>query len=199
LFFGDFLDSRLRGNDILIIMKKLTHEEVGKKRVTLDEIKKLRRNPIYVLCDNIRSIYNVGSIFRTSDAALIEKLYLTGYTPYPPRPEIEKVALGSTNSVPWEYVKNPVDAVNEMKAKGIKIASLEITDNSIKYNELTKNDFPLCLILGNELTGVSNELIAASDFSIEIPQYGFKHSMNVSVAYGIAVFEMVRKMSLQVI
>jgi 23S rRNA (guanosine2251-2'-O)-methyltransferase len=173
-------------------MKKLSHEEVGKKRISIEESKTIKRNPVYVLCDNIRSIYNVGSIFRTSDAALIEKLYLTGYTPYPPRPEIEKVALGSTGSVPWEYMKNPADTVMELKSKGIKIACLEIAENSRMYYDLSKNDFPLCLILGNELSGVSNELIALSDFSIEIPQYGFKHSMNVAVAYGIAVFEMVR-------
>src|SRR5436853_6205832 len=111
-------------------MRKLTHEEVGVKRKTLEEIQSLNRNPVYVLCDNIRSIYNVGSIFRTSDAAMIEKLYLTGYTPYPPRPEIEKVALGSTNSVPWEYIQNPLGAVKELKDKGIKIASLEITSSS---------------------------------------------------------------------
>ena len=173
-------------------MKKLTHEEVGRKRISLEEAKSVKRNPIYIICDNIRSIYNVGSIFRTSDAALIEKLYLTGYTPHPPRPEIEKVALGSTNSVPWEYFRNPVDAVSALKTKGVKIASLEIAENSRNYSDLKPEDFPLCLILGNELSGVSNELIELSDFSLEIPQYGFKHSMNVAVAYGIAVFEMIR-------
>jgi len=173
-------------------MRKLTHEELGKKRISLEDAKKVKRHPIFVMCDNIRSIYNIGSIFRTSDAALIEKLYLTGYTPYPPRPEIEKVALGSTNSVTWEYVKNPMEAVKKLKSNGVKIVPLEITQNSRSYTDITKLDFPLCLILGNELTGVSNELIENSDFSIEIPQYGFKHSMNVSVAYGIAVFEMVR-------
>ena len=173
-------------------MKKLTHEEVGAKRITLEETKTISRNPVFVLCDNIRSIYNVGSIFRTSDAALIEKLFLTGYTPHPPRQEIEKVALGSTEAVPWEYTKDPLSAVKELKAKGIKIVSLEIAQNSRRYDELNEKDFPLCLILGNELTGVSNELIELSDYSLEIPQYGFKHSMNVSVAYGIAVFEMVK-------
>ena len=173
-------------------MRKLTHEEVSKKRISLDETKEVKRHPIYVMCDNIRSIYNVGSIFRTSDAALIEKLYLTGYTPYPPRAEIEKVALGSTNAVPWEYVKNPMDAVRELKSKGIKIVPLEITQNSRNYTDIKKNDFPMCLILGNELTGISNELIEQADFSLEIPQYGFKHSINVSVAYGIAVFELVK-------
>ncbi|HEY3249997.1 MAG TPA: RNA methyltransferase [Ignavibacteria bacterium] len=172
-------------------MKKLSHEEVGKRRLPLDEAKAIRRHPIYVLCDNIRSIYNVGSIFRTSDAALIEKLYLTGYTPYPPRPEIEKVALGATNAVPWEYVKNPIDAVNSLKEKNIKIVPLEITTESRNYTDIAPGDFPLCLVLGNELTGISNEIIRVSDFSLEIPQYGFKHSINVSVAYGIAVFELV--------
>jgi tRNA G18 (ribose-2'-O)-methylase SpoU len=144
------------------------------------------------LCDNIRSIYNVGSIFRTSDAALIKKLYLTGYTPYPPRQEIEKVALGATEAVPWEYSKDPVEVINALKKKGVVIVPLEITSGSRNYTDIGKKDFPLCLILGNELTGVSNDIISRSDFSIEIPQYGFKHSMNVSVAYGIAVFELVR-------
>lgn len=173
-------------------MRKLTHEEVGKKRISLEESKTIKRKPIYVVCDNIRSIFNVGSIFRTSDAALIEKLYLTGYTPHPPRPEIEKVALGSTGSVQWEYVKNPIEVIDKMRNEGIKIACLEIAEKSRMYYELSKSDFPLCMIVGNELTGVSNELINLSDFSIEIPQFGFKHSMNVSVAYGIAVFEMVK-------
>lgn len=174
-------------------MRKLTHEEVGKKRITLDETKSIRRHPIYALADNIRSIYNVGSIFRTSDAALIEKLYLTGYTPYPPRQEIEKVALGATEAVPWEYVKDPMQAVKRIKEQGIKIVPLEITQNSRNYTDIESAEFPLCLILGNELTGVSNEIIELSDFSIEIPQYGFKHSINVSVAYGVAVMELVRK------
>lgn len=173
-------------------MKKLTHEEVGKKRIPLDKLGEVKRHPIYVMCDNIRSIYNVGSIFRTSDAALIDKLYLTGYTPYPPRPEIEKVALGSTEAVPWEYIKDPLDAVKRVKEKGIKIVPLEITQNSRNYTDITLADFPMCLILGNELTGVSNDIIELSDFSIEIPQYGFKHSINVSVAYGIAVMELVK-------
>jgi tRNA G18 (ribose-2'-O)-methylase SpoU len=173
-------------------MQKLAHDRVGEKRISLEEAKQVKRNPIYVLCDNIRSIYNVGSIFRTSDAALIEKLYLTGYTPYPPRAEIEKVALGATGSVPWQYIKDPLAAIDELKNKSIKIASLEITDAGRIYYKISKTDFPVCLILGNELTGVSNELIKRSDFSLEIPQYGCKHSMNVAVAYGIAVFEMVR-------
>lgn len=175
-------------------MRKLTHEEVGSKRISLEDAKKVKKHPIYAMCDNIRSIYNVGSIFRTSDAALIEKLYLTGYTPYPPRPEIEKVALGATDAVKWEYIKNPLEAIMKLKSEGIKIVPLEITQNSRNYTDIKEVDFPLCLILGNELTGVSNDIIALADFSIEIPQYGFKHSINVSVAYGIAVMELVKNL-----
>ena len=174
------------------MMKKLTHEEVGKKRISLEQSGIIKRNPIHVICDNIRSIYNVGSIFRTSDAALIEKLYLSGYTPHPPRPEIEKVALGATNSVPWEYHKSPLEIARQLKSAGNKIVPLEITTNSKNYFDLSEDDFPICLVLGNELTGVSNEVIDIADFALEIPQYGFKHSMNVSVAYGIAVFVLVR-------
>jgi tRNA G18 (ribose-2'-O)-methylase SpoU len=176
-------------------MRKLTHEEVGSKRLSLNDAKKAKKHPIYALCDNIRSIYNVGSIFRTSDAALIEKVYLTGYTPYPPRPEIEKVALGATDAVKWEYIKDPIEAIKKIKHEGIKIVPLEITQNSRNYTEIQISDFPLCLVLGNELTGVSNDIIALSDFSIEIPQYGFKHSINVSVAYGIAVMELVKNLN----
>lgn len=173
-------------------MKKLTHEEVGKKRIPLEELGKIKRHPVYVMCDNIRSIYNIGSIFRTSDAALIEKLYLTGYTPYPPRPEIEKVALGATDAVPWEYIKDPLEVIRKLKTEGIKIVPLEIAQSSRCYTQISASDYPLCLVLGNELTGVSNDIIALSDFCIEIPQFGFKHSMNVSVAYGIAVMELIR-------
>lgn len=178
-------------------MRKLTHEEISKKRKTLEEVQNIKRFPVHVVCDNIRSIYNVGSIFRTSDAALIEKLYLTGFTPYPPRPEIEKVALGSTKSVPWEYESNPLDVITKLKSQNISIGCLELTDKSRNYHELDEVKFPVCLILGNELTGVSNELISMSDFSLEIPQYGFKHSINVSVAYGIAIFEIIKSINQQ--
>lgn len=173
-------------------MRKLTHSEIKEQRKNLTEINNYKRNPVYVLCDNIRSIFNVGAIFRTSDAAFIEKIYLTGYTPYPPRKEIEKVALGATLSVPWEYKKDPLEIIKELKIKNIKIVSLEITDKRKYYWEIGKEDFPLCLILGNEITGVSKELIEASDYSIEIPMYGTKQSLNVSVACGIAIYEMVK-------
>ncbi len=178
-------------------MKKLSHDEISKKRSTLTTLHKVKKLPVYVVLNSIRSSYNVGSIFRTSDGAMIEKLYLCGYTPYPPdkenqtgKKEILKTALGSTESVKWEYAKDPKDIITELKDKGVKICALELTDNPKKYYEVSKTDFPLCLLVGNEITGVSQDLINLCDISIEIPQYGIKQSLNVAVAYGIAIFEL---------
>lgn len=178
-------------------MRKLSHEEIKSERKDIDKIDRHKRNPIYVLCDNIRSIFNVGSIFRTSDGAFIEKVYLTGYTPYPPRKEISKVALGATESVPWEYYKDPLEVVSILKNQGVKIAVLEITDEKNYYWKATKTDFPLCLIVGNEISGVSKELIDEADISFEIPMLGMKQSLNVSVAYGIAVYELMKKLNFE--
>lgn len=179
-------------------MKKLTHDEISQNRSTLETLHKVKKLPVYVLLNSIRSTYNVGSIFRTSDGAMIEKLYLCGYTPYPPatvnsqsgKKEILKTALGSTESVRWEYVKDPKEVVLKLKSEGIKICALEMTDESIPYHNVSKNDFPLCVIVGNEITGVSQELIDLCDFSVEIPQYGIKQSLNVAVAYGVMIFEL---------
>lgn len=171
-------------------MRKLSHDEISLKRSTLETISSVKKLPVYVILNSIRSNYNVGSIFRTSDGAMIEKLYLCGYTPHPPKKEILKTALGATESVNWEYFKDPLNVIKELKSKGIKICALELTENSIPYYELTKNDFPLALVVGNEISGVSQEILDHCDFSIEIPQYGIKQSLNVAVAYGIAVYEM---------
>jgi tRNA G18 (ribose-2'-O)-methylase SpoU len=178
-------------------MKKLTHEEISKNRSTVETLHKVKKLPVYVVLNSIRSNYNVGSIFRTSDGAMIEKLFLCGYTPYPPSPDLQsgkkeilKTALGSTESVKWEYVKDPKDILLNLKKDGIKICALEMTDKSIPYYNVKKEDFPLCVIIGNEITGVSQELIDLSDFSIEIPQFGIKQSLNVAVAYGVMIFEL---------
>lgn len=184
-------------------MKKLTHDEISDKRYTLENLHTTKKMPVYVVLNSIRSNYNVGSIFRTSDGAMIEKLYLCGYTPHPPvnplkksekvssgKKEILKTALGSTESVSWEYVKDPVQLVKDLKKEGIRICALELTSAGRLYYEVDRSDFPLCLIVGNEITGVSQELIDLCDFSIEIPQYGIKQSLNVAVAYGVAVFEL---------
>ncbi|NOX18974.1 MAG: RNA methyltransferase, partial [Chlorobi bacterium] len=153
-------------------MKKLKHDEITENRVTLETLDKADKMPVYVLLDNIRSSYNVGSIFRTSDGAMIKKLILCGYTPHPPKKEVLKTALGSHESVEWEYAKDSIEEIKKLKSDGVKICALEHTDKSIPYSEVTQKDFPLCMILGNEITGVSQELIDLCDFSIEIPQYG---------------------------
>ena len=178
-------------------MKKLSHEEISQKRSTLETLHKVKKLPVYVVLNSIRSNYNVGSIFRTSDGAMIEKLYLCGYTPYPTkkgssdgRKEILKTALGSTESVKWEYVKNPKEVILKLKGEGVKICALELTNKSIPYYKVSEKDFPLCLLIGNEITGVSQDLIELCDFAIEIPQYGIKQSLNVAVAYGVTIFEL---------
>ncbi len=144
------------------------------------------------LLDSVRSCYNVGSIFRTSDGALIRKLILTGFTPRPPRPEIEKTALGATRSIPWEYVTDPLDAAQVLTSAGYRLACLEQTDGSTDFSRLPRDIFPLCLVVGNELTGVSSRILSACDLGIEIPMHGTKHSLNVAVAYGIVIFELSR-------
>ncbi len=171
-------------------MKKLTHDEIAQKRSTLDTLDMVKKLPVYVLLDSIRSNYNVGSIFRTSDGVMIEKLFLCGYTPHPPKKEILKTALGSTESVSWEYIKSPKEVILKLKDEGIKICALELTTKSKQYYEVSTGDFPICILVGNEITGVSQELINLCDFSIEIPQYGIKQSLNVAVAYGVAIFEL---------
>lgn len=171
-------------------MKKLSHEEISLKRTSLDKIESVEKLPVYVLLNSIRSSYNVGSIFRTSDGAMIEKLYLCGYTPTPEKKEVAKTALGAQNSIKWEYIKDPKELILDMKKKGIKICALELTDKSIPYHRFTHLDFPVCLIVGNEISGVSQDLIELCDFSLEIPQYGIKQSLNVAVAYGISIFEL---------
>jgi tRNA G18 (ribose-2'-O)-methylase SpoU len=173
-------------------MRKLTHQEITSKRASLDTIGTASRLPVTVVVDNVRSLYNVGSIFRTSDGVLLEKLILTGFTPVPPRREIDKTALGATQSVPWEYVREPVDAVLQMKKAGYKACCLELADAMMPYYRVVPSDFPLCLVIGNEVTGVSKSTLAACDTALEIPQYGIKQSLNVAVAYGIAIFELNR-------
>ena len=170
-------------------MRKLSHDEIAQNRSTIETLHKVKKLPVFVLLNSIRSNYNVGSIFRTSDGAMIEKLYLCGYTPCPPKKEVLKTALGSTESVKWEYVKDAKNVISGLKKKEIQIVALELTDKSTPYHHTKYEDFPICLVVGNEITGVSQELLDLCDKSIEIPQYGIKQSLNVAVAYGIAIFE----------
>ena len=184
------LVGNLQLNLIEPYMKKLTHYQISQNRSTLETLHLVNKLPVYVLLDSIRSNYNVGSIFRTSDGAMIEKLYLCGYTPHPPKKEILKTALGAIDSVSWEYVNDPKEVILKLKEQGVKICALELTESRNEYYNVEESSLPLCLVVGNEITGVSQALLDLCDLSIEIPQYGIKQSLNVAVAYGIAIFEL---------
>ena len=173
-------------------MRKLSYQELLSQRKTAEAALNSIRHPISIVLDNIRSSYNVGSVFRTSDSAFVEEVLLCGFTPAPPRKEVHKTALGADQSVPWIYFANTLEAIEYKKKQGSKIVALELTENAKNYSDLTKDDFPLCLVVGNEISGISNEVLAQCDFAIEIPMYGVKHSLNVSVSAGIAIYNAVR-------
>lgn len=168
-------------------MRKLSYQEIFSQRPTLAELSTKDRFPIYALCENIRSLYNVGSLFRTSDAVRLNKLYLAGYTGYPPRKEIDKTALGAVDSVDWEHYKDPMDAVQFLKEANIPLIALEHTSKSVPFDKFDFK-FPFCLMLGNEVEGISEELVRESEASIDIPMFGLKQSLNVSVAYGVVMY-----------
>ncbi len=170
--------------------QKLRSEEMN--RLSPEAFRAAEKFPIYVLLQNIRSMWNVGAIFRSCDAARVEKVIITGYTATPPRKEIDKTALGATEWVAWEHVQNPLDAIASLKANGVKIAALEITTQALRYDSLSKEHFPLCLIVGNEVSGIDDDVLAMCDLALEIPQYGVKHSLNVAVSVGIALFELIK-------
>ena len=172
--------------------RKLLTGEIESRRNSLDHIPGAGRIPVIGMLDNIRSLYNVGSIFRTSDGALVQELYLSGYTPSPPRKEIDKTALGATKSVPWKHFADPFSAIKSAREAGARICVLEQTTMSRPYDSVKAEDFPICLVVGNELDGVTAEVVAEADLAIEIPMYGTKHSLNAAVAFGIAVFELAR-------
>ncbi len=150
------------------------------------------KHPIVLMLHNIRSMWNVGSMFRTADGAGIEKIILSGYTATPPRKEIDKTALGAQDTVAWEYHADPQELLKRMKHNGVRICGLEIAEGSRPCAALTHSDFPICLIVGNEVDGLEEELLQLCDEVLEIPQYGTKHSLNVAVAAGIVLFELVQ-------
>jgi tRNA G18 (ribose-2'-O)-methylase SpoU len=169
-------------------MRKLSHREIAEQRFTAGELRKMERFPIFVLLDDIRSLYNVGSIFRSADGARVTRLLLTGFTPSPPRKEIEKTALGATSTVPWEYVRDPLDALAPLRRDGVKICLVEHTDGSRPYDTVTASDLPICLVIGNEISGIRREIVESADMAVEIPMHGMKQSLNAAVAFGIAAF-----------
>jgi 23S rRNA (guanosine2251-2'-O)-methyltransferase len=172
--------------------KKLKLWELN--RVSEEEFRDQDKFPIIVILNDIRSLTNVGSFFRTSDAFNIEKLYLCGITATPPHREIQKTALGATESVEWEHRETIMELVDELKSKGVKICSIEQTEKTTLLQDVPKmDDEKYALVFGNEVNGVDQDVIDASDHIIEIPQFGTKHSLNVSVCAGIVIWEFVKK------
>ncbi len=173
-------------------MRKLKNSEL--ERLTTEEFKEVEKTPIIVILDNIRSLNNIGSVFRTSDAFLVEKIYLCGITAKPPHRDIHKTALGSTESVAWEYVEDTLGLVQRLKSEGIEIASVEQAEHSIALQDFfPEKDKKIAIILGNEVKGVQQEVVSTSDYCIEIPQFGTKHSLNISVSYGVVLWDLFNK------
>lgn len=172
------------------MFRKLLNSELG--RVSVEEYKNLPKTPITLVLDNIRSQHNIGSAFRTSDAFCLEKIYLCGICATPPTPEIHKSALGAEFSMEWEYCEQTIDAVNKLKQEGYTIVSIEQAENSTSLSDFKiEEGKKYALIFGNEVKGVQQEVVDASDLCVEIPQYGTKHSLNVSVSIGIVIWHSV--------
>lgn len=162
-------------------------------RKSIDEFKQAKKNKIIVVLENIRSMQNVGSVFRTADAFLIEAIYLVGYTPQPPHRDIHKTALGATETVLWKYFNSTDEAVQLLRADGYKVFGIEQVEKSISLEQFSRNaEDKIALIFGNEAMGVEQSTLAQCDGFIEIPQLGMKHSLNISVAAGVVLWEMVR-------
>ena len=174
-------------------MRKLRIEELN--RISVEEFKNVEKIPVIVVLDNIRSLNNIGSIFRTCDAFRIQKVYLCGITASPPHKDIHKTALGATDSVTWEYVKETSELINEIKNSGYTVFSVEQTENSTSLDDLVlRRDEKYALVFGHEVKGVNQLIINLSDACLEIPQYGTKHSLNVSVSAGVVIWEVFRKL-----
>ena len=166
-------------------------------RVSEEEFKTQKKNPIIVILNDIRSLNNIGSFFRTSDAFNVEKIYLCGITATPPHREIQKTALGATETVSWEHKNSILELVNELKEQGVKIASIEQAEKTTFLQDIPNLEYEkIALVFGNEVDGVDQDVIDASDFIIEIPQFGTKHSLNISVSMGIVIWELFRKLIL---
>tara|TARA_B000000557_G_scaffold141111_1_gene114470 strand:- start:99 stop:629 length:531 start_codon:yes stop_codon:yes gene_type:complete len=176
-------------------MKKLKNSELN--RIDVKSFKSIKKTPLIVVLDNIRSLNNIGSIFRTCDAFLVSKIYLCGITAKPPNRKINKTALGSTDSVEWDYFKSTIKLIEKLKSEGVKIWSIEQVERAQKLNYIEKIDSKLkhAIVFGNEIKGVDQKIIDISENTIEIDQYGTKHSLNVSVAAGIVIWKFYNSLS----
>lgn len=175
-----------------LFMRKLKNEELG--RMNVDEFKESDKNSLVIILDNVRSMHNVGSVFRTADAFRIEKIYLCGITGKPPHREINKTALGATESVDWEHVVNTMDVIDQLKMDNYQIISIEQADKSLNLHdfEVSPNQ-KYAVVFGNEVYGVEENVVRNSDTVIEIPQFGTKHSLNISVCVGIVLWDLLTK------
>ena len=177
-------------------MKKLILDDLNRKNT--EEFKQAEKTPIIVVLDDIRSLHNIGSFFRTCDAFLIEKIYLCGITATPPNKEIHKTALGATETVAWEYEKEVMQVVDRLKKENVKILSVEQVEGSVMLNNFSvESNVKYALFFGNEVKGVNQQVIDSSDDVIEIPQLGTKHSLNVSVSGGIVIWDIFQKMNVE--
>ncbi|NCT10167.1 MAG: RNA methyltransferase [Flavobacteriia bacterium] len=173
-------------------MRKLKNTEL--KRLTIQGFKAAEKTPLIVVLDNIRSLNNIGSVFRTSDAFLIEKIYLCGITATPPNNEIHKTALGATDSVDWEYALNTIDLVKKLKEESVKVLAIEQAENSTKLDAfLPEKNQKYAIIFGNEVKGVQQKVVNSCDLCVEIPQFGTKHSLNISVSVGVVLWDIFSK------
>lgn len=175
--------------------RKLRNSELDRKSV--DQFRKAEKTPIIVILDNIRSLNNIGSVFRTADAFLIQKVYLCGITAQPPHKDIQKTALGATETVSWEYTEDSLELVEKLKSEGVKIFSIEQAEGAIMLNDFQpENDKTCAVVFGNEVKGVQQNVVSASDAVIEIPQLGSKHSLNISVSTGVVLWDLFSKLKL---
>ena len=175
-------------------MRKLENKELDRK--SIKDFKEAKKTPVIIILDDIRSLHNIGSVFRTADAFLIEKIYLCGITAIPPHKEIHKTALGATETVTWEYQKEVTTVIQNLKKEKIKVFAIEQVENAIfLQNFKVKNTERYAIVFGNEVYGVSQKAIELFDGSIEIPQIGTKHSLNISVSAGIVVWDFFQKMT----
>lgn len=175
-------------------MRKLKNSELN--RLSVSDFKAVSKTPLIVVLDHIRSLNNIGSVFRTSDAFLIEKIYLCGITATPPNKEIHKTALGSTESVDWEYASDTLSLVEKLKSDGVQVLAVEQAENSTMLNDFVpKPNQKYAVVMGNEVKGVQQSVVSAADLCLEIPQLGTKHSLNISVSCGIVLWDLFQKLS----
>jgi len=175
-------------------MRKLKNSELN--RLSVEDFKAAEKTPIIVVLDNVRSLNNIGSVFRTCDAFLIQKIYLCGITATPPHKDIHKTALGSTEAVDWEYVANIMDLIQRLKSENIKVVSIEQAENATMLNDfIPEPQTTYALVFGNEVKGVSQKVVSTSDMVLEIPQFGTKHSLNISVSIGVVVWDVFSKLN----